>query len=294
MADFQAFALDALQVSVLPSSITESRSRAGVQRVSTATGESAYLKLTAATTGRDGVDAARRELRFYQHVAAGAPLRTPKLLGFLDTEDGIGLLLEATGDSVEIHSWTQDMWTELGGALAKLHDMPVPATWDKSRRDGLLEAMADPDEDQVRAFWSSSLSQLDQILAERAALSDQLMAAPEVFVHGDCHTGNVLQAEDASLVFCDWQSTGLGRPSSDLAFLMVRAAPSGVVPPRALLDAYSQASPARGHTLDRSVLAEELAILVFLWPPFAAYNDERGVIRVRQRTSQRADQWLAG
>jgi hypothetical protein len=38
---------------------------------------------------------------------------------------------------------------------------------------------------------------------------------------------------------------------------------------------------------------EELAIFVFQWPPFAAYNSPAGIARVNDRTRQLAATWFA-
>jgi aminoglycoside phosphotransferase (APT) family kinase protein len=44
------------------------------------------------------------------------------------------------------------------------------------------------------------------------------------------HTDNIVHSSE-SLVFLDWQMSGVGRPGSDLAFLNVRAMPAGVTTP---------------------------------------------------------------
>ncbi|MEU4233892.1 phosphotransferase [Nonomuraea sp. NPDC026600] len=141
------------------------------------------------------------------------------------------------------------------------------------------------------AFWAATLPQLSGLIARRAELRDQVSALPPVFVHGDCHTDNIVHAA-GSPVFCDWQSTGVGRPVSDLAFLSVRATPSGTVVPRALIDAYLDHSPGDRGLLERALVAEELAILVFLWPPYAAFNSPAGIARVHSRARELAERHL--
>src|SRR5690606_35730215 len=94
----------------------ESRSGADVQVVRTVGGQEAYLKVTPSTLGPRAVQAAQRELRFYREVAPFAPVRTPKLLGFVDDENGVAVLLEAAGETQAPGAWTASMWSELGHA----------------------------------------------------------------------------------------------------------------------------------------------------------------------------------
>ena len=113
-------------------------------------------------------------------------------------------------------------------------------------------------------------------------------------MHGDCHTGNVLHGADAHLVLCDWQESGTGRATSDLALLSVRATSSGTRVPAVLVEEYLRQRSCAGGALDavafrRSLVLEELAVLVYQWPPFAAYNDEAGIARVRRRARYLSD-----
>jgi hypothetical protein len=96
-----------------------------------------------------------------------------------------------------------------------------------------------------------------------------------------------------ALIFCDRPAAGIGRPATDLAFVSVRAIPAGVTVPQALLDSYMDNRPCERDTLERALVAEELAIFVFLWPPFAAFNSPPAIARVRRRARQLADRWFA-
>lgn len=160
--------------------------------------------------------------------------------------------------------------------------MPPPGVeW--SRPDALIDAVRCPDLEQITKFWSGELPGLDELIAERDALAAELASPPAVFRHGDCHTGNTM-AGDQGPVFCDWQLAGLGRAASDLAFLSVRATPSGAQVSAALTEACLDGRPDLDPVaLTAAVDAEELAILVFRWPPFAAYNSAAGIARVRCR-----------
>ncbi|MFE6040527.1 phosphotransferase family protein [Streptomyces sp. NPDC056452] len=270
----------------------ESRSGAGIHAVRTADGRSAFLKLTPAAQGPDALAAARRELLFYQRLAPGAPVRSPELLLSADTEDGLAILLAATGKPLPVTAWTPGTWAALGLELAALHGMPLPADTGPGRPDALLHAMAEPDLETIEAFWAPALPLLAEIVSRRAELERHMEALPQVFIHGDCHTDNITHSGE-SLVLLDWQVSGSGRPVSDLAFLNVRAVPAGVTAPPELLDAYLSGCPHDRRTLELALLAEELAVFVFQWPPFAAYNSPTGIDRVRQRTRDLSERWFA-
>jgi aminoglycoside phosphotransferase (APT) family kinase protein len=336
----------------------ESRSGAGVHAVRTADGQRAFLKVS--PTG-PGLAAAQRELRFYREIAPLTPVRTPALLSHVESAAGIALLLEAAGETLPAAAWTADMWADLGRDLAALHTMPLPPGDDWSRPDALLDALAEPDLDQIRTFWSSELAALT---GRRAELADQIAALPPAFTHGDCHTDNIVHS-NGELVFCDWQVCGIGRPTTDLALLSVRATPAGVTVPAKLVDAYldgragalrsggprsggpqsgafesgtlrsggpqsgalesgnpQSGNPQSGNPqsgapesgtlrsggpqsadlqsadlqsadLQSALVAEELAIMVFLWPPYAAYNSPAGIARIRDRASELLWRWEA-
>ncbi|MDR7385750.1 phosphotransferase family protein [Promicromonospora iranensis] len=268
----------------------EARSGAGVHRVRISAGELGYLKVTPAALGEKAVADAERELRFYRQVASTVPVATPTLLGALSTPEGIALLLSDAGTERPPSAWTGQDWSRLGRDLARVHATPVPSgAW--ARPDPLATAVSTLDLDQVRAFWTPTLPDLESWLANRDQVIARLGAQPEVFVHGDCHTGNVVHA-DRGLAFCDWQSAGLGRASADLAFLSVRATPAGVRIPSSLVRDYlaHRSADQDPAALQATTLLEELAVYVFEWPPFAAYNDSAGVARVRRRARALADQ----
>ncbi|WP_133871931.1 phosphotransferase [Paractinoplanes brasiliensis] len=247
-------AMTALRVTPRDSSgRLESRSGAGVHPVTTAGGAPAFLK----------VGADERELRFYREMRV--PVRTPELLDFLVRGQEVALLLSASGATVDIAQWTDVMWAGLFADLAALHATPPPR-WDAP--DPLLEAMARPDLGLIRGFWG------DDVRPDPDHLRSAMSGAGRAFVHGDCHTENIT-VTGGYLHFCDWQSAGAGRPSADLALLSVRATPAGV---RVPLERFPAGEPLR-----QAVEAEELAILIFLWPLYAGYNSDEGNERVRRR-----------
>jgi len=289
--DLAATALTEFRVSARESRTPrESRSGSVVRHVSTSGGQQAVLKVTPAGLGRHALSAARRELRFYRGLSSCAPVRTPRLLEWMDTDDGLAVLLEDAGEPRHVSAWAPDRWVDLGHSLAMLHSTPVP-TSDWHRPDALRDALAAPDLDGILSFWAPTLPDVTDLIDRRDDLSDRMAALPTVFIHGDCHPGNILHS-DGALVFCDWQSCGIGRPTSDLAFLNVRGTPDGVTTPPALIETYLRyrRRPER-QALRRALLAEELAILVFVWPPYAGLNTPSGIARIRRRAGELAKQW---
>jgi Ser/Thr protein kinase RdoA (MazF antagonist) len=224
--------------------LVEARSGAGVHRVRTSAGVPAYLKITPVALGEEANAAAARELRFYEHVAPAMPVATPVLLDALKVPEGVALLLSDAGTERPPEAWTDTDWARLGRDLARVHAMPLPdGEW--ARPDSRDEALTAPDLDGIRAFWAPVLPALEPLLANRDRIAARLGAQPTTFVHGDCHTGNVVHT-DRGLAFCDWQLAGLGRASADLAFLSVRAAPAGVGIPPALVRGYLVHRPVDG------------------------------------------------
>jgi Ser/Thr protein kinase RdoA (MazF antagonist) len=270
----------------------DAHSGAAVHRARTAGGRAAYLKITPADLGFEALDAARRELRFYQRLTDKVPVQTPALLDAFEVDLGVAILLAAAGDQVKASAWSGTAWSVLGRDLAALHSVQVPLQ-DWVRPDALLAAMSAPVSGTITKFWSGILPGLPDLLDSRDALRQELASQPAVLVHGDCHTGNIVHAANG-LVFCDWQSTGAGRATSDLAMLGVRAAPAGVAIPRDAKTAYvKQRGGGDANELERALILEELAIFLFQWPPFAAYNSRVAIGRVHDRARDLAAKWFA-
>lgn len=173
----------------------DGRSGAGVHPARTRDGLAAYLKLTPARLGSGMLDCARRELSFYRRLAGQVPVSTPPLLGALDTDVGVALLLAAAGKQVNVEAWSDQAWASLGRDLACLHAVPV-ARQDRSGQDSLLKAMSGPVPDEVTKFWGEVLPELPELLASRDAMRAELAAQPVAFIHGDCHAGNIVHGQD--------------------------------------------------------------------------------------------------
>lgn len=270
----------------------DSASGARILRVRMRGGAAGYLKVASAGAAQRG--GAERELDFYRRVAATVPVRTPALIEAMTNEQGIALLLEDAGSSLEAGAWTERHWRAVGRDLAGLHATRLPADLRENwrRTDDLLAAIEDPDLDLIKAFWAGQ-PEISRLLSAREHIHGSLRGLPEVLVHGDCHTANILDGPHG-VVFCDWQSTGLGRAGSDLAFLSVRATPSGTHVPADVIHEYRLRSKELGMesgpaAFTRAVALEELAILTFQWPSYAARNSEAANVCIRRRASLLAD-----
>lgn len=268
----------------------DARSGAGVHPAQTRDGLAAYLKLTPASLGNGMFDRARRELTFYQRLADQVPVSTPPLLGALDADAGVALLLGAAGEQVNVEAWSDQAWAALGRDLAGLHSVPVAAP-DWPAQDGLLKAMSEPVSDEVTEFWGEVLPELPELLASLEAMRAELAAEPAVFIHGDCHTSNIVHGPEG-LAFCDWQCAGPGRATADLAHLSVRATPAGVTVPREMMTAYLDGRGGDAGDLERALVPAELAVFILQWPPYAVYNSQDGIERVRRRARLLARKWL--
>jgi aminoglycoside phosphotransferase (APT) family kinase protein len=240
----------------------------------------------------DDARAGRRELAFYRDLAARTPLRTPALLDVYEDNDVIALLLSAHGEIDPATSWDRGSWLALAVDLAQLHNSatPEPDRWNDGQSP--MHALSTPDMTMVEGFWRDDLSPLlDAILERQELLKQEILGAGECVVHGDCHTDNILR-ENGALVWIDWQGTGIGNPARELAFLDVRATPSGALIPPELLAAYCRERDIDPEPMRRSVIAAELSIFLFEWPPYASFNASAGIQRVRQRTRDLAERWL--
>ncbi len=270
----------------------DAQSGAGVWLARTAAGDDAYLKVTAAPPGPGDLAAARRELRVYRDLSPTLPVRTPPLLGAQDSEAGVAVLLGAVGAARPAAEWTEAMWAAVGAALGRLHNIPAPTGAEWAREDSTTAALDHPDQWAVDAFWGGKLADLERIVADGPNLRAAAGVFAPVFVHGDCHAGNVLY-DDGAPVFCDWQSAGVGRPASDLAFFSVRATPSGTVVPSGLVEAYLRERRCDRLALHRAMVAEELLVFVFRWPEYAPFNTPPQIARVVRRTRELARIWFA-
>lgn len=249
------------------------------------------LKVTS-LRGEDDARAGRRELAFYRDLAERMLIRTPALLDYYEDNDVIAMLLSAHGEIEPATSWDRRSWRALAVDLARLHGtaVPEPDRWKVDRSP--LHALRALDMLMVDEFWREDLaSLLDAIIDSRGLLEQEILQAGECFVHGDCHTENILR-EDGALVWIDWQSTRIGNPAMELAFLDARATPSGARIPPELPAAYCSERDIDLERMRRSVIAAELSIFIFEWPPYAAFDSPAETRRVRSRTRDLAERWI--
>lgn len=290
--DLVAKVAERLDVRVeLPAS-TLGKSGSRIHGVRRQDGRTCVLKVTSLRED-DAARAGRRELAFYRDLAAGMPIRTPALLDTYEDDAVIALLLSAHGAVDPATSWDRRSWLALAVDLARLHGTAVPAPDRWQEMWSPVHALSEPDLPMIEGFWREDLgSSLDAIVESRERLAQEILQAGECFIHGDCHTENILR-EDGALVWIDWQGTSIGSPARELAFLHARATPSGARIPPELLATYCRERDTDLARMRRSVLAAELGIFIFEWPPYASFNSPAGTQRVRRRTRDLAQRWMA-
>ena len=130
---------------------------------------------------------------------------------------------------------TESQWIELGRALRAVHDADLPVALHRPIR---VEAFAPTFRDRVRArlaarppvddvarglvdLLTDRHEQIETIVRRAEDLSAAARATPSasVLCHSDIHAGNVICAEDASLVVVDWDDPIIGPRERDLMFI---------------------------------------------------------------------------
>jgi Ser/Thr protein kinase RdoA (MazF antagonist) len=269
-----------------------SMSSSGVYRVRLA-GRDAVLKVS------EGEPAqrieARRELRFYRDLAESIPLSTPQLLADADSEELTAMLLSVHRAAAPARTWARSEWLEAARQLAVLHSFEAP------RRDPWIHApwvrgvLDDPPAGMAIDHWSRTpaAGRAADLLDDPAALARALDAGPAGFIHGDCHVDNLLRDGDR-LVWADWQAAGVGTCGIDLAFLFGRAYADGADPPvEAMVDEYVARRDVDPALLRRSMMAAELATLLFGWPAYMDHHTLYERDRITARLVQLAGDWLS-
>lgn len=247
-----------------------SMSQSGVYKVRS-NNLDAVLKIN--TAGHEQ-DLARRELAFYQSLAADVPVRTPQLLQAVDTDQLTALLLTAHGPTRPAAHWDDAGWLRLGRELAELHSFPFPdgAPWNGT--PWLESILQQPPVEIAENYWSHTPASpsLGAVLDDTHLLGAALAAVPRCFIHGDCHVGNLV-LDGSQVVWVDWTVTGLGYPAIDLAALWGRAHSDGATPPYdGMLNTYTKHRGIDPDDLRRSMLAALLATMLFGWPEYAHYH----------------------
>lgn len=183
-----------------------------------------------------------REVRFFQNLAADSPIRVPAgYFGAVDEEtsqfvqvmedmgslrivdQNVGMDVADAQQAVdELAAWHARWW---GGADAAvdagdvvcLSDPIYPAVLPMVFAEGWEKVTAnmtvDPAISRVGPAW------IDRMPGLLAALA----AGPNTITHGDYRADNILFADDGSVVLLDFQLTGRGSGSYDLAYFVTQS-----------------------------------------------------------------------
>nr|WP_231747420.1 aminoglycoside phosphotransferase family protein [Auraticoccus cholistanensis] len=240
--------------------------------------------------------AAARELAVYTRLAPSHRLPTPRLLAARVEEHRTVLVLSRHRPAPAAERWPAELWRALVDALVVVHQTDVPTgtgTWSWTPEPGLL--LSGPDRAVVDRLWSEPDDQRClAVVHEQLAELEAAAAGPDrVLSHGDCHPGNVLLDGDR-LLLTDWQGARLGASCADLAFVLIRAVPSGAVVPRdELLARYAAGRGLAPAELGRAVTAAQLLTLTRQYPHFAGYLGAGGRARLRSALHRLTAEWRA-
>jgi aminoglycoside phosphotransferase (APT) family kinase protein len=265
-----------------------SASGSGVYRIDDPTMD-AVVKVTTDVSWRRQ---ARRELRWYREFGGRLPVRMPRLFAWADTDAVTAMLLSAHRPAPAAPSWTEPHWLRLAADLGALHAAAPPPTTIGER--WLSDGQPLRSNEVASTYWAgTTAAEVAAALADAGpALARDLERTPVCLVHGDCHVGNLLQDEDGSLVWADWQEVGVGHGESDLAFVWLRAEiDAGSVPREAMLRRYVATRGVDLEVSRRAVLAAELALVMFAWPEYAGWNDQEARDRMTRRLTVLAAAW---
>lgn len=128
-------------------------------------------------------------------------------------------------------------WTELGGAIRRLHTLPLPpdlrcqipresyaSRWPRSVRSSLEAAAVETFHEPVAAglavYLRAQTSVIRQLVEQTERLAQLLRAQPptDVLCHSDLHAGNVLIGGDGAFYIVDWDNPILAPKERDLMF----------------------------------------------------------------------------
>lgn len=209
----------------------------------------AFVKCYAPNTLDVAQLAARYDLIASRLRTADPTLRSPRALA-RSGDRGMLLLEPMPGQSwLDVDpSGAVDALRRLGRAIAVVHTTPLDGTARGLRRFGRLDIPR-----VTRAGELISQARPD-LAAAAGGLADRLASEPpepqeQVLLHGDCHPGNVLVADDR-LALIDLDQAGTGPAAADIGSLLARltygavmgerdAATTGVMA-NAFLEGYSQ------------------------------------------------------
>lgn len=201
-----------------------------------------------------------REVRFFDELATASPIRVPKGFGGRHNDDGSDYVLvmedmgamrivdQNVGMSIqdaercvdELAQWHATWWacadrfTE-SGAVVSLADPIYPAVLPLVFAEGweILQAKISDIPDSIRTIAPRWVDALPGLL-------ERLSSSPTTLIHGDYRADNILFDSDGSVVLLDFQLTGVGSGSYDLAYFITQSIEPDVAAAneRRLFDAY--------------------------------------------------------
>lgn len=236
---------------------------------------------------------AHRELAVYRDLASEYALPTPRLVAHHQTADWLAIALTRDDPAPPAPDWTTDDWGTFARTLARLHRDVPPLPHRSEPEEPQQDRDTDPKAFAARLWHApGDPDRIDTVLDDLGPLNEAARSGPVTFVHGDCHTGNVLRSADRQPMLVDWQSAGTGPAAADLAFAFTRAVPTGAAVPREhSLAAYCDEAGADAARTDRQVTAHQLLILVRQYPEFAAFLGRAEVERLRVELDHLIGRW---
>ena len=248
-----------------------------------------------------------RELSFYLTLAPHLPVRVPEVVGYVQDERGIALLLTAYQPSPPASQWQEQHYLEIARQLGRLHAL----FWKRTTQLAQYSWLRTPEEtDSVQQVqeattqWqalqedlrfapvipNSRFQRVNRLLSQMPQVESLLINFPLTLYHGDCHGDNVLRDGRGEVIWADWQEVGLGLGPADVSFFMQRAFfADGTVPHEAMLKAYHQQLEEQGveglpfALLQPTVDALEVRSWLLQWPPYLGYASPERLSKVLER-----------
>ena len=270
-------------------------------------GQAMVLKVTTPSEDRQLMVRARREVLFYQDLAAMVPVLVPRVLGLdLNETEGAVILLAAYTPPPSPDEWAEHDYIQVVQQLGRLHatfwgktDAATLPDWLPAKpqvtlaqcRDAAQMWRALGDRNDFHAAPERYFRKLESLVMRIPTLDPQMVTLPATLCHGDCHTGNLLQGPAGEWIWADWQDVRLGPGVDDLAFLWQRAFVAADTPPP--FDAMVQAYGAGLVTvdgvevirdqLDRALTWAELRSWLVDWPSYLGALSTARMEHVLQR-----------
>ena len=277
-------------------------------------GQAMVLKVTTPCADRHLMVRARREILFYQDLAALVPVRVPRVLGHdLHQTEGAVILLAAYTPPLTPDDWADHDYVQVAQQLGRLHarfwGKTAVATlpdWLRAKphtsltqcRDAAQRWRALGNRSDVDTIPERYLRKLEGLVLRMPTLDLQTVTLPVTLCHGDCHTGNLLRGADGERAWADWQDVRLGPGVDDLTFFWQRAFVAADTPPPydAMVQAYGAGlMSVDGITmtreqLDRPLAWSELRSWLVDWPSYLGPLSTAQMERVLQRIEALIDQ----